>query len=195
MTAAGAISPTCIYTDADPAASAAIASIYPHTRHFRCLWHLAQNISRWFSRLHSREKRIAFMQDFFRARKSPTVTLFQAEWSKLFLKWQGEHDLLPSYLSLLYADSNRWALAYQLDIFTAGISATQRVEGMFGNSFTNKLHRNSRLTDLYFAVNDLVGQQLARSIEAEGDRLIFTSAVNATDSTLTGIIMIIIVND
>lgn len=181
MKAAGAIAPICIYTDADSAASASIASVFPHTRHFRCLWHLAKDITRWFSRLGSREKRSDFMKDFFLVRRSPTVSQFQVGWDKLCNKWNMAHDSLPSYLSLLYADAHRWALAYQLDIFTAGISATQRVEGMFGNNFTNMLHRNSRLTDLYFAVSSLVGQQLARSIEKQADHLVFTS-VNTGDN-------------
>lgn len=74
---------------------------------------------------------------------------------------------MRNYLDRLYEDASRWALAFQMDTFTSGIAATQRVEGMFGNTLTRLLNRNSSLVDLYETVASLVCKQYSRFIASK----------------------------
>lgn len=63
----------------------------------------------------------------------------------------------------LTEDCERWAYCFQSLIFTLGIQATQRVEGLF-SQLRQRLNRSSSLIDVLKAIEDINDRRYAQSL-------------------------------
>ena len=75
--------PTTILTDADHAASEALKIIFPNIHHFRCSWHLLQNLVKKCKGHFSSAQWKQFVRRFQRAAFAKTLAHFELRWKKL----------------------------------------------------------------------------------------------------------------
>jgi hypothetical protein len=126
LRATNQISPTCIFSDADPALMKAIASKMPNTHHFHCIFHIQENLRKNLASKLGQDYN-SFYKDFLHARNSLFEDDFRRRWTRLIENYPLAQDYLNRTLNTCYRS---WARCYQLKDFTAGIQSTQRVEVM-----------------------------------------------------------------
>ena len=122
------VHPCCLFTDADRAVHAAVRHVFgKHTHHFWCLWHIGENL---WKKLQPKDPKNfdSFRRDFYRAQRQPDKDVFNRMWSDILKRY-------PLYRTYLAEDSGlhyvmRWALAWQVDVFVAGMTGTSRGEGL-----------------------------------------------------------------
>jgi hypothetical protein len=121
------IYPTVMITDANPAMDAAIAQIYPQTKHLHCIWHIGQNIPKNLkSKLQGSYEE--FAKRFFQCRNKLSIEGFENGYMKLI----EDYPSTKSYLERLYESKKSWARCYTSSYFTAGMQLTSRVESING---------------------------------------------------------------
>ncbi|KAF0484099.1 protein far1-related sequence 5-like [Gigaspora margarita] len=98
----------------------------PRTYQMNCIYHIGQNLpknlkcklgSSWDD----------FIKAWYKARNSLSKQIFESEWKLLIDKYPSAINYLER---MLYSTKERWALAWILCKFTAGVQSTQRVEGL-----------------------------------------------------------------
>ncbi|XP_042954662.1 protein FAR1-RELATED SEQUENCE 5-like [Carya illinoinensis] len=149
--------PNAIITDQDKAMKVAIARVFPTTRHRFCLWHIMKKLPEKFGS-HSRYDEI---KDSLHkcVYDSLSENEFEERWGSLL----ETNDLRENaWLGLLYADRHYWVPAYVKNTFWAGMSTTQRSEGM--NAFFDD-YVHSRTTLKQFV--DQYDSALRRKAENE----------------------------
>ncbi|KAG6704795.1 hypothetical protein I3842_07G150700 [Carya illinoinensis] len=149
--------PQAIITDQDKAMQNAIARVFPKSRHRFCLWHIMKKVPEKFG---------AYSQyDDIKSQLHRCVydTLSRDEFNKCWLQLLDNFDLHDhSWLEWLYSERHLWVPAYVRNEFWAGMSSTQRSEGM--NAFFND-YVNSKTTLKQFV--DQYDNVLRRKIENE----------------------------
>jgi len=114
------ITPCVIITDADPAMLNATKQELPDTFHIHCIFHIAQNLPKKLKAVLGKDYLI-FINDFYKARNSITVEIFEKRWQALVLKY----NQAESYLyNTLYESKESWAYCFTLRLFTGGIQST-----------------------------------------------------------------------
>ncbi|XP_011626980.1 protein FAR1-RELATED SEQUENCE 7 [Amborella trichopoda] len=115
--------PKAIVTDEDPAIAAAIAKVFPWTRHRFCKWHL---LGKYNEKLgHIDRKHPSFRDDFMKCIGSQSVEEFEACWSTLMDKYGVQEN---EWLQRLLNCQSQWVDAYFQDTFLAGTVTSQRFE-------------------------------------------------------------------
>lgn len=120
--------PGVIITDQDHAICNAIKKVFPNTRHRFCSWHIEKHIT---ERLHLlRSSNQAFCDEYKAWFYSETILESESRWELLKKKYDLNNNI---WLMNLYEMRHQWVPAYFRDIFTAGMTSTQRSESI--NSF------------------------------------------------------------
>jgi hypothetical protein len=119
--AAVGIPPNVVFTDADPAASAAVANVWPLFFHGWCIWHIYINISKNLNGLLG-DRLHLFKRQFGRAQCQITKHQFWMLYNQLKVDFPEAAPYLDTQLT---PHVEHWA-AYALETFTAGGNSTQR---------------------------------------------------------------------
>ncbi|XP_026429348.1 protein FAR1-RELATED SEQUENCE 5-like [Papaver somniferum] len=117
--------PRAIITDQAKAMQNAIKIVFPAARHRWCIWHIMSKVPEKFAMYSKREKIISTLQELIYDTQTPAE--FETRWQKMLQKYSLEAN---KWLSDLYDDKERWIPCFVNDIFWAGMSSTQRSEGM-----------------------------------------------------------------
>ncbi|XP_058203044.1 protein FAR1-RELATED SEQUENCE 5-like [Rhododendron vialii] len=119
--------PISVVTDGDLAMRNAIRNIFPDVRHRLCSWHLERNAAK---NVHIPE----FVFDFtILMQMECDVEEFETLWADMVSHYDLETN---AWVVEMYSDRERWAEAYLLGHFFAGMSSTQHCEGM--NHYLNR---------------------------------------------------------
>ncbi|KAF8405456.1 hypothetical protein HHK36_010362 [Tetracentron sinense] len=142
LRAMGGVSPKAIVTDQDRAMKAAIAEVFPNTRHRFCLSHILSKIPENLS--HVTKKHESFIAEFNKCIfSSMTEEQFENQWWRMINTFDLRED---EWIKSLYEDRKQWAPAYMRDTFLAGMSTTQRSESV--NSFFDRyVHKKTTLKE------------------------------------------------
>ncbi|CAA6673065.1 unnamed protein product [Spirodela intermedia] len=124
--AMGGKRPKTIITERDDAITAVVASQWPETHHRLCLWHIYQDVVKQHSSLAGINSK--FSKDLQSCLyECEDKDEFEGTWCA-FLK---KYDLTDNaWLSQLYGDREKWALAYGRDKFCADMTGNQRNDRM-----------------------------------------------------------------
>ncbi|KAJ8751128.1 hypothetical protein K2173_016309 [Erythroxylum novogranatense] len=132
FTAMGEQAPHVILTEQNNTIKAAIAAVFPQTRHCFCLWHIMEKIHRqreYFSLWHDNFV-VKFNKCVFR---SWTEDEFDKRWLKLLDKF---HLREVEWVQSLYEDRIYWVPTFMRNVSFAGLSAMSRSESL--NSLFDK---------------------------------------------------------
>ncbi|XP_039134194.1 protein FAR1-RELATED SEQUENCE 5-like [Dioscorea cayenensis subsp. rotundata] len=106
----------------------AIAKVFLNSGHRLCSWHIGRNSMKYLVDLKSKE---GFMWDYNNwLHRSESIEAFENRWGEL----QATYNIDDKHwLSKMYNIRHKWVALYWQDIFTAGMTSTQRSESI--NSF------------------------------------------------------------
>ncbi|CAG8746081.1 14334_t:CDS:2, partial [Funneliformis caledonium] len=135
--ATGRLTPSLLYTDADPAIIAAINSTWPTTKHHFCLFHIRKNLEKHFLSKYRGEKWNKFFAAFCYARNSQVESIFEERWAAL----------LEAYV-----------LCFTHRAFNAGIQSIQRIE-LYNSIIKNNVNGSSSLTELEHIIERLLAKK------------------------------------
>jgi hypothetical protein len=121
------IAPNIIFTDADPGATASVATIFPAAKHIWCLWHIFINLQKNVATKLGPDRYTAFSRAFRLAQQQLTEALFEELYQALKRDFP---EAVPYLDGQLTDNAQRWATAFFVDTFTAGGVSTQRGEGL-----------------------------------------------------------------
>ncbi|KAI8566850.1 hypothetical protein RHMOL_Rhmol02G0074100 [Rhododendron molle] len=111
--------PISVVTDGDLAMRNAIRNIFPNARHRLCSWHLERNAAK---NVHIPE----FVSDFTTLMQMECdVEEFETIWADMVSHYGLQTN---AWVVEMYSDRERWAEAYLLGHFFAGMRSTQRCE-------------------------------------------------------------------
>ncbi|XP_039137519.1 protein FAR1-RELATED SEQUENCE 5-like [Dioscorea cayenensis subsp. rotundata] len=120
--------PKTIITDQDLAMGKAIANVFPNSSHRLCSWHIGRNSMKYLVDLKSKD---GFMREYNNwLHHSESIEAFENRWGKIKATYNIDEK---HWLSKMYNIRNKWVSLYWQDIFTAGMTTTQRSESI--NSF------------------------------------------------------------
>ncbi|XP_021749397.1 protein FAR-RED IMPAIRED RESPONSE 1-like [Chenopodium quinoa] len=119
--AGGGVTPHTVVRDGDKAMTSAIEELFPKAHHRLCLWHLMRNIKGHTNRRFCN----GFMKCVDRAR---TPTEFEEAWEDLMKAYPKVRD--KKWAKDLYSVKSKWAEAFMVGHFYAGMRSTQRCESM-----------------------------------------------------------------
>ncbi|EXB29143.1 Protein FAR1-RELATED SEQUENCE 4 [Morus notabilis] len=132
LVAMGEQAPRVILTDQNNAIKAAIAAIFPSTRHCFCLWQVMEKMPRQLQFLSMWQD--TFMEKFNKCVfKSWSVEQFEKRWWKLIDRFNLRQ---VGWIQSLYEDRMHWVPTFMRDISFAGLSRTSRSESL--NSLFDK---------------------------------------------------------
>lgn len=132
LVAMGEQAPRVILTDQNNAIKAAIAAIFPSTRHCFCLWQVMEKIPRQLEFLGMWHD--TFMEKFNKCVfKSWSEEQFEKRWWKLIDRFNLRQ---VEWIQSLYEDRLHWVPTFMKDMSFAGLSRTSRSESL--NSFFDK---------------------------------------------------------
>ncbi|CAN6268724.1 unnamed protein product [Urochloa humidicola] len=143
LTAMSGKHPSTIFTDQDAAIAAAVAYVFPNTRHRLCLWHIYLNAAKHLGHvIHESDNK--FLPDFKRCvYEDRSEAYFIEKWDALLTKYNLKDN---SWMRNLYDLREKWAAVYR-DSFTVDMNSTQRSEGM-NNVFKKRFRRKLGLSEL-----------------------------------------------
>ncbi|XP_043705218.1 protein FAR1-RELATED SEQUENCE 5-like [Telopea speciosissima] len=118
--------PVAIITDQCPSLLRAIPHVFPRAKHRYCSWHVQKHCMEHLSHLYGTSQ--SFKQDFGRCiYGSKTEIEFETRWQELLVNYNlVEH----AWLKKMYEQRVHWVPLYLRGTFFAGMSSTQRSEGM-----------------------------------------------------------------
>ncbi|KAL6523618.1 hypothetical protein OROGR_017221 [Orobanche gracilis] len=117
--------PNAIITDQCMAMKNAIENVFPDTRHRWCIWHIMKKVP---EKLSGYKKYDSISWCLRHAvHESLSIQEFEDAWQECITNYELKSN---TWLHGLYLEKNRWVPAYVKDIFWAGMSSTQRSEGM-----------------------------------------------------------------
>ena len=124
--------PLSFTTDQGDAMGAAVAKVFPNTRHRLCKWHILSRCKKKLSDVYSR---YPTLHDDLKncVIKCETAAAFEECWTLVVNKYNLREN---AWLQSLYNIRHKWIPAYLKDSFFAELSITQRLESM--NRFFRK---------------------------------------------------------
>ncbi|KAF7130425.1 hypothetical protein RHSIM_Rhsim10G0158300 [Rhododendron simsii] len=115
--------PISVVTDGDLAMRKAISNIFPDARHRLCMWHLERNAAK-------NVQKPGFVSDFTHLMLMECeVEEFDSLWADIVSHYGLETN---AWVLEMYRDRARWAEAYLIGHFFAGMRSTQRCEEQNG---------------------------------------------------------------
>ncbi|KAJ0623705.1 putative transcription factor FAR family [Helianthus annuus] len=166
--AMGSRAPSVILTDRSNSIEAAIAAVFPDTRHFYNLWIVLEKVSRQLDCLYPWHD--TFTKKFNKCiHRSWTEEEFDKRWVKLVDKFNLNED---AWFQSLYHDRKQWAPTFIKNISLAGLYAPSRSESP--NSFIDKyIHLETFLREFLeqykLMVEDLYEEQAKSNFDAWHD--------------------------
>ncbi|KAI3889532.1 hypothetical protein MKW92_021373, partial [Papaver armeniacum] len=129
--------PQTIFTDQAAPIMNEIKQVFPDTHHRLCLWHIFQLAAKHLSHVFASSE--FFAKDFKRCiYENETEEEFEFMWKSLLTKYKLTDN---KWLKTLYKKKEKWAQVYGRSHFCAGMTTTQRSEGM--NSFLKKYFKRT----------------------------------------------------
>ncbi|KAH7685553.1 FHY3/FAR1 family protein [Dioscorea alata] len=120
--------PQTIITYQDLAMGNVIAHVFPNSGLRLCSWHIGRNSMKYLVDLKSND---GFMRDYTNwLHHSESIEAFEDRWGELKATYNIDDN---HWLSRMYEIQSKWVSLYWQDIFTAGMTTTQRSESI--NSF------------------------------------------------------------
>lgn len=166
------VTPTVLYSDADPALISAVKMNFPETQHFHCIFHIDLNLRKKLKgKLHDQFE--PFRAKFLEMRNSLCHKTFEIKWNTLI----SEFPACEQYLTkALYPCKSSWARYAINRNFTGGIQSTQRVEST-NKIIKDRLNRSSCLTDVVGEIQRIFDQQSKKAILTECKNEISTRGI------------------
>ncbi|XP_010247642.1 PREDICTED: protein FAR1-RELATED SEQUENCE 6-like isoform X2 [Nelumbo nucifera] len=144
--------PSAIITDQCRAMQRATDLVFPGVHHHISLWHIIQKVPEKLRGFHEYESIKSSLSNA--VYDSLRVDEFETAWAEMIQHHGvGNHE----WIQTLYEDRHRWAPVYFKDTFFAGMSTTQRNEGMTA-FFDGHVHKQTSLKD-FLDKYDLVLQK------------------------------------
>ncbi|XP_022730590.1 protein FAR1-RELATED SEQUENCE 4-like isoform X1 [Durio zibethinus] len=140
--AMGERAPRVMLTDQNNAIKAAVASVFPSTRHCFCLWHVLEKLPRHLEYLSLWHDSLMLKLDKCIYR-SWTEEQFEKRWWKMVDKF---HLREMQWIQSLYEDRKQWVPAFMRDISFAGLSTALRSDSL-SSSFDKYVHGETSLRD------------------------------------------------
>ncbi|KAH7692114.1 FHY3/FAR1 family protein [Dioscorea alata] len=112
----------------------AIAKVFPNSGHRLCSWHIGRNSLKYLEDLKSKE---GFMGDYNNwLHHSQSIEAFESKWGEVKATYNIDDK---HWLSKMYEIRHKWVFLYWKNIFTAGMTSTQRSESIssFFDGFVN----------------------------------------------------------
>ncbi|XP_042960040.1 protein FAR-RED IMPAIRED RESPONSE 1-like [Carya illinoinensis] len=154
--------PKAIISDQDKTIKNAIAIVFPNTRHKYCLWHIMRKLSKKLG-LHAEFKcglKSALQKCVY---DSQTSGEFEKSW-EVFLNTYNLHK--NTWLQSLYSERMYWVPVYLKDTFWAGMSTTQRSEGM-NVFFDGFVHSDTTLKEFIDQFDNALRKKVENEMAAE----------------------------
>ncbi|XP_022851587.1 protein FAR1-RELATED SEQUENCE 5-like [Olea europaea var. sylvestris] len=131
-----------IITDQDRTMQNAIEIVFPNTKHRWCLWHILKKLPEKFGGHRHKASIIATIHALVYDMQS--CEEFEQGWNKMLV----DYDLLEhAWLTSLYNERGRWVPCFLKTSFWAGMSTTQRSEGI-NAFFDGYVHSKTSLIDI-----------------------------------------------
>ncbi|XP_061343327.1 protein FAR1-RELATED SEQUENCE 5-like [Gastrolobium bilobum] len=127
--------PISMITDQDLAIGAAVAKVFPETRHRLCLWHIRKKFPEKLAHIY--HKNSTFKRELKRCiRESSTIKDFEDDWKRIMVEYNLQEN---GWLQRLFDIRESWIPVYNRNTFFAGMNTTQRSESInsFFDSFVN----------------------------------------------------------
>ncbi|XP_056164557.1 protein FAR1-RELATED SEQUENCE 3-like isoform X1 [Syzygium oleosum] len=119
--------PVSITTDQDRAIQAAVAQVFPQTRHCICKWHILREGQERLAHIYLAQP--SFYGDLYSCINfSETIEDFEASWVALLDRYDLQKN---EWLRAVYNARKQWAPVYFRDTFFAVISSNQGVSSFF----------------------------------------------------------------
>eukprot|EP00904_Undaria_pinnatifida_P011900 jgi/Undpi1/7840/HiC_scaffold_23.g10312.m1 len=135
--------PKVIITDADGAMTSSISTLLPHTKHLYCSWHICKNIKKHCMGALQKAGCTELLRRFTAASYATSTEAFDRVWEgvKQLVKGTACEKYVNEHL---YSIRTYWARCFFPTTMTLGMTATQRVEGIFSAIKNGRnLKRNS----------------------------------------------------
>lgn len=124
------LTPHTIIVDDDHAMEAACANVIEHTVLLNCIWHLGhQNLNKNLRGALGKDWQ-AFISNFWITRNALTAIDFERRWSQHVAVFGVGKPGVEAYLERIFERREHWTWPWVGTRFTAGMQATQRVEGV-----------------------------------------------------------------
>jgi hypothetical protein len=152
------VPPAVIFSDSAPALKAAVASVFPTSKHLSCVWHLSNNML-----THLRPACGADIDLWHRVRSKwwhilkntdeSSCASFASEWAALGAMLNAStatiavKEAARAWLDKCGEDCERWAYRFTWRYFTLGLHSTQRIEAVHA-AIVHFLSQSTLLTDL-----------------------------------------------
>lgn len=137
LRAMGGQAPKVLLTDQEKPLKAAVAEVFPSSRHFYALWHIIEKVHDTLA--HVINKHENFMRKF---NKCIFGSLTDEEFDLRWWKMVGRFELHENeWVHSLYEDRKRWIPFFMKDAFLAGMSTAQRSESVisFFDKYVHKI--------------------------------------------------------
>ncbi|XP_058197504.1 protein FAR1-RELATED SEQUENCE 5-like [Rhododendron vialii] len=150
--------PISVVTDGDKAMRQAIITVIPNAKHRLCTWHLQRNA---VSNVHKPK----FHEDFKRLKSLECDRdEFDKAWAVLVKQYNIENN---SWVVEVYRNRHKWAESYLRGHFFAGMSSSQRCEGMHAY-FNRFLKVRLRLYEFVWHYDRAIARMRVNEAAAEG---------------------------
>lgn len=140
--AMGECAPRVMLTDQNNALKAAVAAVFPNTRHCFCLWHILEKLPRHLEYLSLWHDNLMLKFDKCIYR-SWTEEQFEKRWWKMVDRF---HLRELQWLQSLYDDRKQWVPVFMRDISFAGLSTALRSDSL-SSSFDKYVHGQTSLRE------------------------------------------------
>ncbi|KAI8555731.1 hypothetical protein RHMOL_Rhmol05G0197800 [Rhododendron molle] len=151
--------PKAIITDQCLGMKNAIQEVFPDTRHRLCIWHIMKKVPEKFGMYNAYEQISSCMRKA--VWNSLTIKQFEDAWDGFIKKYELQNN---TWLQGLYHERKLWVPAYVNDCFWAGMSSTQRSEGM-NAYFDGYIHSKTTLKQFV----EQYENALANKVESENE--------------------------
>ncbi|XP_068665414.1 protein FAR1-RELATED SEQUENCE 5-like [Aristolochia californica] len=166
LKAMGGRHPISIITDQDRAIQAAVAEVFPNTRHRFCMWHIQRKLLEKLGQVVRTHKN--FKDEFQKCiYQTKTIEEFESSWGLLL----DTFDLRGNqWLQLLYEDRQHWVPVYLKGTFFAEMSTTQRSYAFF-DGFVNV---NTSPEEFFRQYDNALDSRYYKEVRAEFDTMYTT---------------------
>ncbi|KAI3996452.1 hypothetical protein MKX01_001290 [Papaver californicum] len=161
--------PVSLITDQDRAIQAAVAQVFPGTRHCICKWHILREGQERLAHvcvLHSN-----FQGELYNCiNMTETIEEFESSWSSLLGKYELRQN---DWLQALYNARQHWAPVYFRDTFFAAISSNSGVE-VITSFFDGYVNQQTTLPLFFRQYERVMEIWYEKEIEADFDTICTT---------------------
>ncbi|KAM1138249.1 hypothetical protein ACFX14_036042 [Malus domestica] len=162
LKAMGGRAPRVILSSRDKVLKEVITEVLPDSRHCFCFWHILGKIPDKLGYVIRQHEK--FMVKFNKCVfKSWTNEQFEKRWWKMVDRFNLRDD---AWFQSLYEDRGRWIPTYMRDTFLAGMSTTQRLEGI--NCFFDKfMQRKTPLKEFLEQYKTILRERYEEEVKAD----------------------------